>query len=408
MRQLKKWQPALEQIGIRDLDKITMNRLKRFYAKHIVPLEEAGLFGPRVAPTGDSDDSSDEDGMDGEMEVDTAPPRKVQAVKRSKGHDETNARDVLRNALTERMYLVSQKRDGAELERRYTVMEVQTEVPGGRSSLLEVVISYVPSCTCSHRPSVGAGLCKHVLFVLHKVLKLPLESKFLTQVRVPAVCARLWSTSSTAVWCHRRASCRASFSRSSRTRPRSARCRTCGSRTSRSSSSAASSPPPPTLRPVSTLYVPCARRHCTALTSAHQDWQSGAQPHGAKKGAGRECSMCREAFGPDEITTSCTAKCGGAMHQSCMQLWTKHLGASTSCPVCGSMLKGHDPTAVVPSHDAGTAFSFDTPMTTLFDGERPRPRCRKLLHSSRMHARAADSYANPSFFSIGNFQSMDV
>jgi len=346
VRQLKKWQPALEKIGLKDVDKITLNRLKRFYAKHIVPLEEAGLFGPRPAVGDAMDDDSEEDVVDDDMELESSPKRKPigPLTKRSKSRDDTAIRELLRNALNERMYLVSQKRDEtAELERRYTVMEVNSQ--DARTALLEVVIGYVPSCTCPHR-SGGIGQCKHILFVLHKVLKVPLESKFLTQT------------------CFLSRELQQIFEDA------------------------------PEDRSLQNLWeedlpIERQRRFLTAAADfapGLNDWQT--QFPSVKKEPQSECSMCREHFGPDEVTASCTAKCGGAMHPSCMQLWTKNLGASTSCPVCGSMLKGHDPTAVlssIPHMETESSFSFETPMTHFFE----------------------DSYAHPSFFSMGAFTTME-
>lgn len=81
--------------------------------------------------------------------------------------------DRIERALTQRLYLLAMTKSSNEhLQREYKVL-------GQTANVYTVIISHLPSCTC---PDYAKGyLCKHIIFVLHRVLKVPRNSSLLYQ-----------------------------------------------------------------------------------------------------------------------------------------------------------------------------------------------------------------------------------
>jgi len=81
--------------------------------------------------------------------------------------------DRIERALTQRLYLLAMTKSSNEnLQREYKVL-------GQTANVYTVIISHLSSCTC---PDYAKGhLCKHIIFVLHRVLKVPRNSPLIYQ-----------------------------------------------------------------------------------------------------------------------------------------------------------------------------------------------------------------------------------
>jgi hypothetical protein len=81
--------------------------------------------------------------------------------------------DRIERALNQRLYLLAiTKSSNESFSREYKVL-------GQTANVYTVVISHLPSCTC---PDYAKGhLCKHIIFVLHRVLKVSRHSPLIYQ-----------------------------------------------------------------------------------------------------------------------------------------------------------------------------------------------------------------------------------
>ncbi|CAF2986476.1 unnamed protein product [Rotaria sp. Silwood2] len=81
--------------------------------------------------------------------------------------------DRIERALNQRLYLLAAtKSSNASIYREYKVL-------GQTANVYTVVITHIPSCTC---PDYAKGhLCKHIIFVLHRILKVDRNSPLLYQ-----------------------------------------------------------------------------------------------------------------------------------------------------------------------------------------------------------------------------------
>ena len=110
----------------------------------------------------------------------TSPPlskrKKVETEKRLRRYrpSMTNAiYDRIDRALHQRLYLLAITKSSTEsCSREYKVL-------GQTANVYTVIISHLPSCTC---PDYGKGnLCKHIIFILHRVLKVSRHSPLIYQ-----------------------------------------------------------------------------------------------------------------------------------------------------------------------------------------------------------------------------------
>lgn len=137
----------------------------------------------------------DQEALGGEAPVDvldsaaTPSPKKRRKSKKSDDIAEKRgaryrpipSKDVLQRlerAFTHRLYLVDrlpQKEDS--LEREYAVM-------GSGGNVYKVVIGKDPRCECADYGKRGGNPCKHIFFILHRVLKVSRENPSLWQKRL--------------------------------------------------------------------------------------------------------------------------------------------------------------------------------------------------------------------------------
>jgi len=81
--------------------------------------------------------------------------------------------DRIERALNQRLYLLAiTKSSNESISREYKVL-------GQTANVYTIVITHIPTCTC---PDYAKGhLCKHIIFVLHRVLKVSRNSPLLYQ-----------------------------------------------------------------------------------------------------------------------------------------------------------------------------------------------------------------------------------
>jgi hypothetical protein len=105
------------------------------------------------------------------------PPPKIKEEKRACKYryvPSMGVSDRIKRAIVQKMYLISQKDISSDesIGREYVVL-------GSTGNVYNVAIKKVPNCNC---PDFERGnLCKHVLFVFLKVLKVPPESPLIYQ-----------------------------------------------------------------------------------------------------------------------------------------------------------------------------------------------------------------------------------
>ncbi|CAF1277086.1 unnamed protein product [Rotaria magnacalcarata] len=102
--------------------------------------------------------------------------QKVVPEKRLRRYRQTMSsaiRDRIERALHQRLYLLAATKSSNEIvSREYKVL-------GNTANVYTVIITHVPSCSC---PDYAKGhLCKHIIFVLHRVLKVSRSSPLLYQ-----------------------------------------------------------------------------------------------------------------------------------------------------------------------------------------------------------------------------------
>jgi len=90
----------------------------------------------------------------------------------------TAIKDRIKRALTQRLFLV--QNDSANST---TTLEGSFIVLGSTGNVYTVKVSHIPSCTCLDHAS--GHLCKHILFVLLKVMQLPPNSPLIYQAMWP-------------------------------------------------------------------------------------------------------------------------------------------------------------------------------------------------------------------------------
>ncbi|MCJ1380512.1 hypothetical protein MMC17_003620 [Xylographa soralifera] len=136
----------------------------------------------RGAPTSTSRDSpidlTNED--DDPLEISakkrkTASPRKgkdeEKRMKMFRKHPPQSYLEKLNRALEQRMFVLGRERKGTEEAPEETI-----EMAGSTGNIYNVSINKLPSCTCPDNRK--GNQCKHIVYVLHNVLKAPEELQY--------------------------------------------------------------------------------------------------------------------------------------------------------------------------------------------------------------------------------------
>ncbi|KAI9657511.1 MAG: hypothetical protein M1831_004127 [Alyxoria varia] len=86
---------------------------------------------------------------------------------------------ILERAQTQRMFVIERK----NTESTPDEPEQTVEIAGTTGNLYKVVVNHVPSCTCPH--AVKGNQCKHIVYVMHHVLKAPSELQYQLALTTP-------------------------------------------------------------------------------------------------------------------------------------------------------------------------------------------------------------------------------
>jgi hypothetical protein len=110
---------------------------------------------------------------DPKVEIIEAPKEK--RLRKFKKHPGTDVLERIYRALSQRLYLIDQEdvsSSGGGLGRKFAVL-------GSTGNVYDVKIGQQPTCTC---PDCARGkLCKHIIFILVKVLHVPRDSELVYQ-----------------------------------------------------------------------------------------------------------------------------------------------------------------------------------------------------------------------------------
>jgi len=191
-------------------------------------------------------------------------------------------------AVGQRMYLIS-RTDKSELEKEFAVL-------GSVGNVYTVTVSQKPRCTC---PDFEKGnLCKHILFVLLKVLRLPPDSQLIYQVA-------LMTNELVDIFAK---------------------------------------------APANPLSV-------MASHSVQQKYQEVANGNGAaatRKTAEGDCPICYEEMSKTEALVWCEQGCGNNVHAACFQQWSltkAKNGEEISCVYCRAPWKSKNTTKPLSNSD---------------------------------------------------------
>lgn len=198
---------------------------------------------------------------------------------------------ILERALTQRMFVLDRVRqstrsptDSVQMfsEMRITAPSETITIAGTTGNLYTVVINELPSCSCPH--AAKGNQCKHVVYVMNRVLKAPPHLQYQLA---------LLSSELEEIFAH--------------------------------------APPPP-----------------QSSTADTQDSESAAKQHDSQNGnrkaiePGDDCPICCTEFETSgenimESIIYCRAACGNNMHKSCFDQWAalkRNAGARVTCPFC--------------------------------------------------------------------------
>jgi len=197
-------------------------------------------------------------------------------------------------ARTQRMFLIT-KDDDANME----TLTCNFVVLGSTGNVYNVAIQRVPHCTC---PDHARGnLCKHILFVLLKVMALPPHSSLVYQ----------------AAWTENELT---EMFQGMRERYR----HVSGS-----------------------VLANSAVRDGYAKLSRGENLDDKVPPDSAgvaRRTDEEDCPICFDALGSEANTTYCRAQCGANFHQGCIRHWLQQHRTKPTCPMCrGPWEQGESP-----------------------------------------------------------------
>lgn len=163
---------------------------------------------------------------------------------------------------------------------------IQFSVLGSTGNVYKVNISKVPSCTCPDH-SRGSNLCKHLLFVMLKIVGLPPDSELVYQSayllkELDFILEKLQQ-----------------------------RILRLG-------------------RDGNSLVNGAVRQRTEDVTNTKV--LAGVKRQTIED---RECAICFESLGSDTLAlTFCQQVCGTNFHTKCIEMWTKRASQNPTCPVC--------------------------------------------------------------------------
>lgn len=216
-----------------------------------------------------------------------APKEKPEKrLKRFRGSCSTATRQRIDRARTQRMYLVTKDQD-ADMES----LCCNFVVLGSTGNVYDVAIRRVPRCTC---PDHAKGnLCKHILFVLLKVMAVPSDS--------PLVYQAAWLGSELQ-----------EMFEGMRLRYRNVS---------------------------GTVLANRAVQESYSRLKRGEDFDDESSANDAAFGVARrtgdgDCPICFDSLAGSAKTTFCRSQCGANFHKDCIQHWLQQQRAKPTCPMC--------------------------------------------------------------------------
>ena len=198
--------------------------------------------------------------------------------------------DRIDRALLQTMFLISKNVDESDRDLKWTFV-----VLGTTGNVYDVTIQRVPHCTCPDH--ANGNLCKHILFVLLKVMRVPSTS--------PLIYQTAWIGSELEEMMD---GMRLRFQQVSGVMANAA---------------------------VQESYKTMKGVDPASPIEADDDDK--------KVGARDEEEDCPICFDPlsSSASTRCSSHCGTSFHQSCVQQWKKQQRRTPTCPICrGSWAEG--------------------------------------------------------------------
>jgi len=196
----------------------------------------------------------------------------------------------IQRAQTQRMYLISRK-PPTDYKREFTVL-------GSIGNVYDVVISHIPSCTCPD--NAKGNLCKHILLVYLKVLKVPPSSPYIYQ-------KALLSSELEEI-----------FTRAPKD-------------------------------PLSNVLAsPEVQQKYSEITGEKVTVTNNSSKPTRKPVEGNMCPICYEDMSTDEELVYCESSCGQNVHKNCFDQWMtvqKKKGEEVTCVYCRERWKSETASA---------------------------------------------------------------
>jgi Ring finger domain/SWIM zinc finger len=230
------------------------------------------------------------EGRKGSTEQPSPPEERLRSFRSNPTHA---IQDRIQRAQEQTMFLISKDDDEPDRELKWTFV-----VLGSTGNVYDVTIQRVPHCTC---PDHAKGnLCKHILFVLLKVMRVPSTS--------PLIYQQAWIRSELE-----------EMMEGMRIR----------------------------FQQVSGVMANAAvQKSYKTMKGVDMDAPSQNDAEEDKKVCARDeeedCPICFDPLS-SSASTRCSSHCGTSFHQTCVQQWKKQQCRTPTCPICrGSWAEGMD------------------------------------------------------------------
>jgi len=187
-------------------------------------------------------------------------------------------KDRFLRALTQRLYLIHRE--------KISPCEMKFAVLGNTGNVYHVVINQLPKCNCPD--NLKGNFCKHIIFVLCRVLKVDPGSPIVyQQALLKSELQHIFENA----------------------------------------------PPDPSITVKANLAVQTTYMALAGKAEPDKEEKIKRKPISDKD----ECSICCEALGEKELTVWCQGQCGNNFHQDCFNQWSRssqNNGQDVTCPLC--------------------------------------------------------------------------
>ncbi|MDI1487209.1 MAG: hypothetical protein OHK93_006478 [Ramalina farinacea] len=203
----------------------------------------------------------------------TKPPKEEKRLRRFRAHPPQTYNERLHRAQTQRMFVIDRISTGTDDSPEETI-----EMAGTTGNVYRVTVNNMPRCTCPD--SAKGNQCKHIVYVLHNVLKAPEH----LQYQLAFLTSELRDIFAAAP-------------------------------------------------------APIASASSSSSSSAAADPSSSN-----RKAIEGDCPICFTAFEPDaEEIVFCRAACGNNIHAECFEQWAKsQAGKEVRCVYCRTPWQGDE------------------------------------------------------------------